>query len=316
LLEIVRILNLPDPDFSGWSRRCVLSFSENKAQGVVFAHDDVWFLSSKDTVFRFSVEGSDLYQPTGVHRVSRKSRNELVQEAGLDGDDYVHIGGLGYLDGLVFVPIENKDHNAPWLLLGITEELRLVGYSFLPRETRDAFVAINPWNRLLYVSSRSETNHLYAYDASEFLQLLPYPQLYGALVCTQSREERNISLFLEDDIPDDTPGPQGISFSEDGYIFLSWWRCTTRIEDVSPWDPLWWLAVLIADIGGECVEFANHIRVYNALTGVFLYERKYDFEGTLDEIEGLSVHPSGVLYVAVCRHDLPDEDEFEIHAFQ
>jgi hypothetical protein len=281
---------------------------------LVFAHDDVWFLSSKDNIFRYSIEGSDLYRPTEVDRVARKSRTELVQEADCDGNDYVHIGGLGYLDGLVFVPIESKG-SAPWLLLGIDEELHVVAYSLMPHEMSDAFVSANPWNKRLYVCSRSDTHGLCAYRASEFLEKLEAGER-GACVDPSRDTDGDIEFLREDGSDDVIPGPQGVSFSKDGHIFLSWWRCTKRVEDVSPLDPIWVPTALIFDWWGECVEWANHIRVYNALTGVFLYDEEYDFAGTLDEIESLSIHPSGVLYVAVSDHDVLDEDEFEIHAFQ
>jgi hypothetical protein len=231
--------------------------------------------------------------------VARKSRSELVQEVGLDGDDYVHIGDLGYLDGRVFVPIESKDHDDDWLLLGLDEELHVVGYSLMPHDKKDSFVAINPWNELLYVCSRlEETNHLYAYDVSRFLQVPPHQ--YGMCVDTQPPEDedrRSISFLGEDGNPDNLHGVQGVSFSEDGYVFLAWYQCRKELL-------------------GECVEWANHIRVYNALTGMFLHEKEYDFPDTLDEIEGLSVHPSGVLYVAVSNHEILDTDYFEIYAFQ
>jgi hypothetical protein len=322
LIDLIRILNLPEPDFNGWKEQCVYSFSENKAQGMVFAHDDVWFLSSKDTIFRLSVEGSDLYQPTGVHRLAEKPRVDLVGEADLDRDDYVHIGGLGYLDGLVFVPIESKDHDADWLLLGIDEELCVVGHSRMPHEMKDAFVSVNPWNKRLYVCSREKTNRLYAYNVSKFLDKLKAGE-HGANVDPSPDEGSDILLF-KDGSPDLIQHiPQGVSFSEDGYIFLSWWLCATKVEDIvdmSPWhwlDPAWWAIVALTDVEEQCVEFANHIRVYNALTGVFLYETACDFEGTvIPEIEGLSVHPSGVLYVAVSDHVAPDQGEFKIHAFQ
>lgn len=314
LLEIIRILNLPEPDFAGSERRCVHSFSENMAQGLVFAHDDVWFLSSKDNIFRYSIEGSDLYHPSGVHRVARKSRSELVQEVGRDGDNYVHIGGLGYLDGVVFVPIESKGA-ADWLLLGIDEELHVVGYSLMPHEMSDAFVSANPWNKRLYVCRRLDSPGLCAYRASEFLEKLEAGER-GTHLDPLRDTDGDIELFREDGSDDVIRGAQGVSFSKDGHIFLSWWRCTKRVEDVSPLDPLWLFVALIGDLWEECVEWANHIRVYNALTGVFLYDIEYDFAGTLDEIEGLSIHPSGVLYVAVSDHDVLDEDEFDIHAFQ
>ena len=93
-------------------------------------------------------------------------------------------------------------------------------------------------------------------------------------------------------------GVQGITFSEDGYIYIAWY---TAYEN---------------HLIGETIEWSNYLRVYNALTGTFLYNNEYDFEGILDEIEGLSIHPSGVLYVAVCDHDIFEKDDFMIHAFE
>ena len=61
--------------------------------------------------------------------------------------------------------------------------------------------------------------------------------------------------------------------------------------------------------------------MYSALTGRrFGDGREWDFAGSGDEIEGIAVHPSGVLYVVVADNntELPpiSQDDFDLYAFR
>ena len=59
------------------------------------------------------------------------------------------------------------------------------------------------------------------------------------------------------------------------------------------------------------------MHIYSALTGTRLaVSPELDFPATWDEIEGLTIHPSGIMYVAVADIDYPSKDEFELYAFR
>lgn len=296
--EIVRILNLPKRDIDTLQHNCVHSFTEENAQGLVYAHDEVWFLSSQDNIFKYAIEGQDLYNPTEVHRLLKVSRDELVKAVGLNKNHYKHMGDLGYLNGMLIAPLEHTDH-AHVLLLALNDDLDVIGYSTVPKQTGDAWCAFNSWNGLLYLSQRDSEGHLQALDVSGFFQLLDHPDQYGSLVDTPYVEGRDLVLKGENGIPDHIEGIQGLTFSQDGCLYLTWWYCRTRFTG-----PFW----------DECVDYANHLRIYNALTGMRLGDREYDFSGAYDEIEGISIHPSGVLYIAVAENDVWDSDEFDICA--
>lgn len=288
--EIVRILNLPKRDIDTLQHNCVHSFTEENAQGLVYAHDEVWFLSSQDNIFKYAIEGLDPYNPTDVRRLLKVNRDELVKAAGLDKNNYRHIGDLSYLNSVLIAPLKHKD-NLHVLLLALNEDLCLIGYAFLPKGISDAWCAFNPWNRLLYMSNEGKSEYLSAFDTSEFFQLLAHPDQYGSCVNIAFLEDRNLALYDKNGNPDQIESVQGSVFSGNGQIYVTW--CV-----------------------GHDSTYDNYLRVYNMLTGMRLGEKEYDFEGSMDEIEGISVHPSGVIYIAVCDNDWPTTDEFEIHAFK
>jgi hypothetical protein len=86
---------------------------------------------------------------------------------------------------------------------------------------------------------------------------------------------------------------QGVAFSVNGRVYV------TRSLGDGPWN--------------------NLIYVYSALTGRRFGEgREWDFPGSGDEIEGIAIHPSGVLYVAVADNDNEtfDTDDFDLYTFR
>jgi hypothetical protein len=88
---------------------------------------------------------------------------------------------------------------------------------------------------------------------------------------------------------------EGAVFSPNGWLYVTRWTSH--------------------DVIGIKAGFNNYVEVYDAMTGVRLGRRYYNFTGAYDEIEGLTLHPSGSIYVAVCDNDVWNDDEFEVHAF-
>lgn len=295
LKEIVCILNLPAPKLEAFERRKAHEFSENNAQGLAYAYGQVWFLSSERNLFKCSVTGEDLYRPTFRH-LAKRSLSRLLAEAGLDEDGYDHIGDLDYCDGLLFAPIRHRSHRTPHALLALSEDLEVVGYAVLLQNTKDSWCAINPWNKLLYMPSEDSKGLLVVYDPSPFFAILPHRSRWGERVDLPPQAAKSFYLYREDGTLDRVSG-EGASFSANGWLLLSEWYCRTHAF-------------------GECIDFANSLRIYSALTGVRFDKREYNFDGHYDEIEGVSIHPSGIFYVAVCDNDVWDSDEFMIYAFR
>ena len=114
----------------------------------------------------------------------------------------------------------------------------------------------------------------------------------GDSVAVTRRPDDDIQLTTPTGVKDEE-GIQGLAFSTNGRIYV------TRSLGEGPWN--------------------NLIYVYNALTGQRFGEgREWDFSGSNDEIEGISVHPSGVLYVAVADNDTEaiDTDDFDLYTFR
>ena len=314
LRELLRISSLPKPDLDRLDTERVKSFSENNAQGVVFAHDTVWFLSSEKGVFRFAIDGPDPFHPSDVRQESSVRLTDLVQTAvGLQGT-YDHIGDLAYHDGLVFAPIRFKPDspgtplitglvNAYWpapvlphVIMALTEDLRLVGWAALAPSASDSLCAVHPWNGLLYVTSADHPGELEAYEIGAFLARKDSPGDWGQAVAMPPRADARIRLLTENGAPDTSGGIQGITFSRNGRLYLT--RFTSH-------EVLW-----------VYTYFDNYVCVYDSLTGIRLSgPKEIDFSGIGDEIEGTDVHPSGVLYVAVADNDV-NTDEFELYAFR
>jgi hypothetical protein len=57
--------------------------------------------------------------------------------------------------------------------------------------------------------------------------------------------------------------------------------------------------------------------MYETLTCARLdVSKEYDFPATWDEFEGVSIHPSNVMYVTVADNDEIGTDEFWVYAFR
>ncbi|MBE9569243.1 MAG: hypothetical protein IMF11_01335 [Proteobacteria bacterium] len=290
LKEMIRIMNLPEPDINALQHRKVCDFAENDAQGLTYAYGNIWFLSSTENIFKYSIEGTDLYNPDKVCRLKKKSLSDLNRETDLD-KQFCHCSDIDYFDGLTFVIVRYGGDDPPYLLLALSENLEVVGYSWLSPETGDSWCAISPWNGLLYTPSDQNAHLLIPYDVSEFYKVLPYPHKWGKRVNINLKEKGFILRKEDGSLDDEVNSHQGIAFSQNGRLYI------TRYNGNGPW--------------------YNYIHIYNALTGVRLgVSEEYDFPDFWDEIEGISIHPTGIIYIAVAINQNIFTDRFQIYGFK
>jgi hypothetical protein len=292
--ELIRVAFLEQPrlvDLEPDDPDAFESFEVEDPQGIVHAGSSTWFLSSQFTVRRCTIEGGDPFRPTDVVHGSSRHIDDLLEEAGLP-DEYDHFGDLGFRGSIVYVPVRRVDEERPHLIVGLSTQLRVVGWAELSSTTGESACAVNPWNGYLYVPGRDNSGRLEAYDRSPFDARLGQPSLWGRRLSIARRQASDIRLRTPAGA-NDGGGIQGFAFSANGRIYV------TRSLGDGPWN--------------------NLIYAYNALTGRrFGDGREWDFSGSGDEIEGISIHPSGVLYVAVADNDPEwiDTDDFDLYTFR
>lgn len=302
LRELIRVATLPQPrlaDVEPDDPAAFESFEVEDPQGIVHAGGEQWYLSSQSSVQRCTIEGDDPFRPAGVSRGNRRSLLGLLAEAGLHPGtplaplDFDHIGDLGFADPIVYVPLRRKDGERPNLIMGLSTDLEVVGWSELGATTGESTCAINPWNGLLYVPARDDTGRLEAYGVSTFTERFARRSQWGRPLDLARTSTADIQLRTGDG-DNDGGGMQGVAFSANGRVYV------TRSGD----EP-----------------YINRIFVHGALNGRrFGAERIWDFPGDGDEIEGIAVHPSGVLYVGVNDNDAEfppfTQDDFDLYTFR
>ncbi len=294
LNDIIRILNLPRIELRNFKKKRIHSFDSYDPQGLVYAYNNLWFLSDETNIYKYEVEGSDLYNPTIVKRLKRISLSELIKQTDLDSGDYNHIGDLGYFNGLLFAPIRHVKELYV-LLIALNDNLKVVGYKWLPAWVSNAWCTINPWNKLLYMSSARKDSHLYVFDTFHFFNRVAKKTEWGKNIDAPGHVQtiRSYNLFTQRGDPDYVESIQGCAFSRNGRLYLTWFVIHTLGYDT----------------------WTNHLRVYDAITGIQMSDEIYDFDADYDEIEGISAHSSGILYVAVSNNEQSEPDIFEMYAF-
>jgi hypothetical protein len=271
------------------------AFDTNNPQGVAYLGGLAWSLAAESSVSRYMFSGTDPLQPTTKIRTHHLTLQSIIASLhGVPGE-YDHIGGITYSAGLLFLPIKAKE--PPHLLVSMTRSLQVVAYSILPPIAADGWCALNDWNGLLYMSANDQSRHLLTLDVSSHYGQLLKPGDWGK--CVESAQTPKVFTFLNaDGTPDETQSIQGASFSDSGRLYVSWYRVTSW----SFGTPLAW---------------ENHLRVYDAWTGVRLDDAEHDFPdfwGNSDEIEGITFHPAGALCVAVSANGI--DDTFHLYAFR
>ncbi|CAA6807415.1 MAG: Unknown protein [uncultured Thiotrichaceae bacterium] len=305
--ELLRIMNLPTSDLKQLSSRKVHEFTEENAQGLTYAYRDTWFLSSEKEVFKYRFIGDNPYKPDKVIRQKRVALSELIKKIALDQhlrrhvgkrEVFDHIGDIDYYNSMLFLSIREKDGCAP-LLLVLSESLDVICYSRLSSSV-DYWCAINPWSGVLYAapiicSEDKGYGYLNAFDITGIINNFHNRDTWGGYIEVSLMKNNKFRFYEYNNGIDTARSFQGITFSNNGFMYTT----TAKLFYNGFWGKRW----------------DNSMRVYNALTGKYLGKKDFDFEGAGDEIEGLSIHPSGIIYVAVADNDASD-DEFEIHAFK
>ena len=304
LRELIRVANLPQPNLSDLEPDDPMafdSFEVEDPQGIAYGDGDLWFLSSQWTVRRCTIEGNDPFCPAGVQHGDVRSLRQLLVEAELAPStpipiplDFDHIGDLGIADPIVYAPVRRTDGEQPNLIMGLSRDLQVVGWAELSMTTGESTCAVNPWNGVLYIPGRDNPGRLEAYNISAFADRFRQPSQWGQVLAIRRMSKVVDIQLLTEEGKKVNEGMQGVAFSANGRIYV------TRSGD----EP-----------------YVNRIFVYSALTGrQFGAERVWNFPGNGDEIEGIAIHPSGVIYVSVNDNDKEfppfSQDDFDLYTFR
>lgn len=318
------------PNVSNLHHRKVHHFDEPNAQGITYAHGDVWFLSSEKALFEYKGRYGN------IMHVGKRSGKELTfadlnryfsgTRIKFDSNHYNHIGDIDYYKGLLFLPIEYKDKRLMPLIIALSTSFELVAYALLPGQRAKVgregaipvpgvapvrysesfydksapWCAVNPHNGLLYTAASGKVTYLNAWDVSEFYSVFSHRDQWGKRVNITRLKDQRIDLRKTNGRPDEVDSIQGVVFSpDDNSLYLARYRSKEYLFFFTRWH--------------------NYIYAYNARTGKRIARSKeFDFEGVGDEIEGITIHPSGAIFVAVAINKGIDDssDIFEIHAFE
>jgi hypothetical protein len=293
------------PNVSNLHHRKVHHFDETNAQGITYAHGDVWFLSSEKALFEYKGRYGN------IMHVGKRSGKELTfadlnryfsrTTIRFDSNHYNHIGDIDYYKGLLFLPIEYKDKRQKSLIIALSTNFELVAYALLPGQRGNydysaPWCAVNPHNGLLYTAGNGKVTYLNAWDVSEFCSVFSHRDQWGKRVNITLLKDQRIDLRKTNGSSDKVDSIQGVVFSpDDNSLYLARYRSKKYLFFFTRWH--------------------NYIYAYNAHTGKRIARSKeFDFEGVGDEIEGITIHPSGALFVAVAINVI--KDVFEIHAFE
>ncbi|SNT48816.1 hypothetical protein SAMN05421812_107143 [Asanoa hainanensis] len=294
LRELLRAANLPDPstaDLEPDDPHTFESFEVEDPQGLAYVGGERWVLSSQFTVRGVRIVAADPFGPTRVVHGASRHIDDLLDEAGLP-DEFDHIGDLGHAGGVVYAPIRHESHEPPHQIFGLSPDLRVVGRARLADTSGESGCAVHPWNGLLYVPSVTVPGRLEAYDVAGFRDRLARPADWGRPILMPRRPLADLLLRTPGGEPE-AQGVQGFAFSVNGRAYV------TRSLGDGPWN--------------------NFVYAYSVLTGRrFGPGREWDFPGRGDEIEGIVVHPSGVLYLVVADNDNEtfDNDDFDLYTFR
>lgn len=305
LRKVVDGLNLPELKASDWVIEPAFKFDEEAGQGITYAHDSLWFLTSSSMVFAYEISGP----PTApvVRRIAERSREDLIRECGLDPGAILwrfpptsyfgDIEGAGYGNGLLWVPVECRNQEEDGILLmALSEKLEVVCYARPNPAIGSQFCAIHPWNHLLYMvnddyEKKFKLSSLTALDPQPFLDVLQDRSKW------RTRVQARLTFC------------QFTFYDEQG-------RSAIKL----PGD--WWQGLVFSPRGrvyvGTCDSdkaHASYLSVHDGLTGRRISVLDHFTEDRY-EIEGFSLHPSGVLYVAICNNWLGRTDELHVRGFR
>jgi hypothetical protein len=261
---LIRVSELPNPGITDWVRLHT-NFDDpvwtDEFQGIACAFElgyGIWFFSKKDKIFKVK------WDPSGSSIEFLKEFN--LQGLGANFDGFNHFCDLEYSNGIVFVPIENKDGSEP-RILAFSAELDFMGWATLFGKDKNAGgCTINPWNKLLYVSDDDPISFFYNYDVTTIYNLARHRNLWPSEVRDLKLTNNRFYLKKANGINDQLKGDlQGVTFTPNGRIYISY-----TIGN-GPWE--------------------NYLACYNALTGRQLGHIEVehpDSSSVGEELEGIT----------------------------
>jgi hypothetical protein len=300
LRELIRVANLPPPDLEHLSHRRILKYESDDAQGVAHGLGGRWFMSSKEEIRSFRIEGVDAAQPDSIEQIHSVDLASLFAETDLPDEDRKvnHIGGVAFAHGLLFVPVQHASSPHHYLL-ATDEGLHVVGYHRLSPPAGEAWCAFHQWTGLLYLPDVDDHSRWMAFDPSAFVERISDRPAWGTAVGLEPRSDRDYHLENFSGGPAAIAHTQGVAFTPTGTVYL------TRYDPDWPSNSTW----------------DNYLQVFSSLTGRRFSDggagiRRMNFSGWRDEIEGVAFHPDGVLYLTVAEHDVwPASDDYDLYAF-
>lgn len=285
-------------------------------QGITHASDaSVFYVSCGNGIEKYRIDDHGTIPADGRRRslagcvLVSINRSEIAKQIetvepgfSLSALTQPHISDLSYANGVIFAIVKGRHDTGPHLLLGLSEDLDVIGYHVFPaRETlplRDMSCAWNASVERLYVEGGGEDEDvLRAFSVDSFFSRLERRSEWGRRVDATHDSERDLRLTTEAGVPCRI-GWEGFVFARSGRLYA-----TETSAD---------------HLGEAIVMYHNRIEVFNWLTGRRIDRgAEKDFPGTGDEIEGLSIHPNGkMMYIVVCDNNDPFvKDTLRVYAF-
>jgi hypothetical protein len=300
LRELIRIANLPPPNLADLSRRRILKYVSDDAQGVAHGLGGRWFMSSKDEIRSFRIEGVDATQPDSIEQIQSVDLESLFAQTDLSKEDrdVNHIGDIAFAHGLLFIPVRHAA-SPRHFLLATDEAFNVVGYHRLSPPAGEAWCAFHEWTGLLYLPDVDVDSRWMAFDPSAFVARVSDRPAWGTAVALEPRSDRDYHLENFSGGTAAVAHTQGIVFTPTGTVYLT--RYDPNFPQNSTWD--------------------NYLQVFSSLTGRRFSDgdagiTEINFSGWRDEIEGVAFHEDGVLYLTVAEHDVwPADDDYDLYAF-
>ena len=264
----------------------------HSAQGITWAYDNICFISSGDCIFKYSFpENPYNAKESEIVRLDVWQLRYYLSLIGIENKGYNHFGDPVYYNGILFITVEEPNYNYSPLLLALNNNLQLLGWSFLIAngDGHSPGCAINPWDKRLYTWGDSNESCMHVYNVDEYYKRnLTYDNVGKEIIFSPATDINEYHLYMENiKTPNITRTIQGAVFSTSGKLYLS-----VSVKRTTCWD--------------------NYIYAINTLTGKRISKSYHDYVGAYDEIEGLTIHPSGCFLITICDNDYWPGDEGDI----
>jgi outer membrane protein assembly factor BamB len=203
------------PEIGRWSLKYTDSFYNHdwteECQGLTTDGTNMFIVSNNDShraIHKFTMNWEHIWDTVYPYRdmVKVSVAHKPGTKGGIAYKDISHIGAPDYYKGKIYVPVEGTKARV-WVLdtnLNSLDRFDLGAYAVPPQKLKMPWLAINPWNELLYSSISGDegvpVSRLYAYELKYFTHV----------------EEKDI--ILKDGFLNMVSGG---CFSNNGHIFLA-----------------------------------------------------------------------------------------------